>query len=98
MGQRIDRLASGGDGHYLDVLVAQEFNYGLSLDLVVLDDQQPFGAWSGEVLEVVKRCFQAVSRRLLHVIGEGTMREAVLPFLHDRGDLDRYVARAWIEF
>src|SRR5258706_14382973 len=69
-----------------------------SLDLVVLNDQQPFGAWSAEVLEAIQRCFQALSRWLLHVIGEGAVGEAVLPLVHDRDDLDRYVPRAWIEF
>src|SRR6266849_4410138 len=98
MGQRINRLTSGGDGHDLDVLVAEQFNNGLSLNLVVLNDQQPFRAWSAEVLEPAKHCFQAVSCRLLYVIGEGTVGEAVLPFFHSRDDLDWYVPRAWIEF
>src|SRR5262245_35325381 len=98
MGQHINRLAPGSDGHDLDVLVIQSFKYGLSFDLAVLDDQQPFGAWSAEVLEAVKHCSQAVSRRLLDVIGEGAVGEAVMFFFHDCDDLHWYVPCAWIEF
>ena len=57
---RLQRLAAGGDGHRLDVFVAQQFDDGLPLDVVVLDDQQPFRAWDGEVFDAVERGLQAL--------------------------------------
>ena len=47
------------DGRDLDVVVAQQFDDGCALDVVVLDDEQPLGARRGEVLDAVERGFQA---------------------------------------
>ena len=56
--QRLERLAAGGDGRELDVVVAEQLDDRLPLDVVVLDDQQPLGARGGEVLEAVEGGFE----------------------------------------
>ena len=52
--QGVERLAAGGDGRQLDVLMVEQLDDGLALDVVVLDDQKPFGARGGEVPEAVE--------------------------------------------
>ena len=52
--QGVERLAAGGDGRHLDVLIVEQLDNGLALDVVVLDDQQPLGARGGEVLEALE--------------------------------------------
>ena len=42
--QGVKRLAAGGDRRQLDVLIVEQLDNGLALDVVVLDDQEAFGA------------------------------------------------------
>ena len=69
----------------------------LSLNVVVLHDQQSLRTRRGELLEPVERDFQALRRRLLDEIRERTMRQTVLPLLFQGDDLHRYVTRYGIE-
>ncbi len=55
-----------------------------ALDVVVLDDQQPLGAWGGEVLDAVERRFQALGGGRLDEVGERAVCEAVLAFFFQR--------------
>ena len=69
----------------------------LALDVVVLDDQQPFGARRDEVLDAVERCFQCLGGRRLDQVGKRAVRQAVLPLFLQRDDLHRDVPRRGIE-
>ena len=82
---------------HLDVVVSEQLDDGLPLDVVVLDDQQPFGARGGEVLDAVESRFQALGRGRLDEVGEGAVRQAVLALLFQRDDLHRDVARGRVE-
>ena len=94
---RRQRLFAGGRREQLDVVVTQQFDDGLPLDVIVLDDQQPLGARRGEVLDAVERRVKSVGGRLLDEIGEGAVRKAVLALFFERDDLHRNVARGWVE-
>ena len=94
---RLQRLVAGGDGHHLDVFIAEQLDDGLPLDVVVLDDQQPLGARGGEVLDAVERRFQALGGGRLDEVGEGAVREAVLAFFFQGDDLHRDVPRGRVE-
>ena len=77
--------------------MAEQFDDGLPLDVVVLDDQQPLGARGGEVLEAVERGLQALGGRRLDEVGEGAARQAVLALFFQRDDLHRNVPRGRVE-
>ena len=88
---------AAADGHDLDIFVSEQFDDGLPLDVVVLDDQKPPGARDREILDLVERRFQAGGGWRLDKVGEGAVREAVLAFFFQGNDLHRNVTRDRIE-
>ena len=89
--QGLERLAAGGDGRQLDVFMVEQLDDGLALDVVVLDDQEPFGARGGEVPEAFEGGLDALGGRRLDEVRERAVGEGGLALLVDRDDLHRDV-------
>ena len=77
--------------------MAQQFDDGLALDVVVLDDQQPLGARGGEILEPVERRLQALGGRRLDEVRERAVGQDRLALFFHGDDLHRDVARRRVE-
>ena len=85
--QGLERLASGGDGRQLDVGMVEQLDDGLALDVVVLDDQEPFGARGGEVPEAIEGGLDALGGWRLDEVGKRPVGEGGLPLLVHCEDL-----------
>ena len=77
--------------------MGEQLDDGLTLDVVVFDDQEPFGARRGEVLEAVEGGHEALGGGRLDEVREGAVGEAVLAFFVDRDDLHRDVPRGRVK-
>ena len=95
--QGLQRLAAGPDGCHFDVAGSEQFLGGASLDLVVLDDQEPLGARRREFLDPIERRLQSIGRGRFHQKGKGAMGETVLALLLQGDDLHRNMARGRVE-
>ncbi len=97
LAQRRQRLGAGADRLDLDVVVAEQLDdarRSMSLSSIT-SSRLVCGATID--LEPVERRFQLVGGGRLDQVGEGAVRQAVLPLLVDRDDLHRDVPRRRVE-
>ena len=95
--KHLECLGAGRDGRHFDVIVHEEVDDAGPLDIVVLDDEQPFLVRSDIRGDAVERVLEVLGRARLHEVGERAVGEAMLALFLNREDLHGNVSRGGVE-